>query len=321
MTTGWPGLPERRTPPSGDLGQRLIALVLRAGVRFLLRPVLDPRVPPQLQRSWTEALARIDLIPDGTLRAPVEMGGVPALRIQNASGDGDHAILYLHGGGYVIGSPRVQSVIAAHLARASGATVYALDYRLAPEHPFPAALEDAQAAYEWLLGRGADPARIAFVGDSAGGGLALAVAVRARDAGDPPPGALALISPWVDLTLSGESIESKADTEPMMTREWLAECARLYLGGTPADDPRASPLFADLHGLPPTLVQVGSDEIILSDSGRVAERLAAAGVETRLSRFEGLWHDFHLHAGALRASDEAISEAAGFISLNRDGPP
>ena len=307
MTTGWSELAD------DGPGQRLTATALRAGVRALLRPVLDPRVPPRLQRSWTELLAMVDRIPRGTLRYEVDMGGVPALRIQNVAGSGGIAILYLHGGGYVIGSPRIQSVIAAHLARASGATVYTLDYRLAPEHPFPAALEDAQTAYEWLLDRGADPERIAFVGDSAGGGLALAVAVRAREAKSPPPGALALISPWVDLTLSGESIESKAAVEPMMTREWLASCASLYLDGTSPDDPQASPLFADLHGLPPTLVQVGSDEIILSDAERVTERLSAAGVGVSLSRFNGMWHDFHLHAGALRAADRAIEEVAKFL--------
>jgi acetyl esterase/lipase len=117
----------------------------------------------------------------------------------------------------------------------------------------------------------------------------------------------------VDLTLSGESIESNADVEPMMTREWLAECARLYLDGTSADDPRASPLFADLHGLPPTLVQVGTDEIIFSDSQRAAERLGEAGVDVELSVFEGLWHDFHLHAGVMRPADRAIEELAEFL--------
>ena len=242
------------------------------------------------------------------------MDGVPAIRIQHETGTGRIAILYLHGGGYVIGSARAEAVISAFLARSSGATIYALDYRLAPEHAFPAALEDTRAAYGWLLGRGADPARVALVGDSAGSGLAVAEAVRARDAGEPLPGALGLISPWLDLTLSGESMRSNTRSEPTLTRRWLAECARLYLGGAPADHPHASPLFADLHGLPPTLVQAAGDDILLSDGELIADRLAGAGVDVSLSRFDGLWHDFHLHAGVLRAADDAIDEIAAFLA-------
>ena len=241
------------------------------------------------------------------------MDGVPAIRIQHETGDGGLAILYLHGGGYVIGSARAEAVIPAFLARASGATVYTLDYRLAPEHPLPAALDDTRAAYGWLLGRGADPARVALVGDSAGSGLAVAEAGRARDAGPPRPGARGLISPWLDLTLSGESMEANAVSEPTLTRGWLAECTQLYLNGTPADNPRASPLFADLHGLPPTLVQAAGDDILLSDAEVVAERLAEAGVNVELAVFDDLWHDFHLHAGVMRAADHAIEELAAFL--------
>jgi acetyl esterase/lipase len=243
----------------------------------------------------------------------VEVGGVPADRVEHETATGDRAVIYLHGGGYVVGSPRVQGAIAAHLARASGATVYALDYRLAPENPFPAALDDSRAAYEWLLQRGADPGRVALAGDSAGGGLALATAAAARDAGTPMPGALVLISPWVDLTLSGETIHSKARDDAMLTRAWLTQCAEGYLDGASPDDPMASPLFADLGGLPPTLIQVGTREILLSDAVRLAERAAAAGVDVRLRRHDGLGHAFQLHAGALRASDRAIVEAAEFL--------
>jgi monoterpene epsilon-lactone hydrolase len=300
--------------PPPRLGQRLLTAALRTGVRISLRPALSPRVPPRVQRAWTELLATINLIPGGTLRTPVDMGGVPALRIQHASGSGHRAIVYMHGGGYVIGSARAESIIPANIARASGATVYTLDYRLAPEHPFPAAVEDAQAAYEWLINRGADPSRIMLVGNSAGAGLAAAAAVRARDMGQPLPGAIALISPWVDLTLSGESIESKSSVDPMLTREWLSECARLYLDGAAPDDPLVSPLFADLTGLPPILIQHGTREILLSDAERLAERAAAAGVATEVQRYDGLWHAFQLHAGVLRASDRAIARLAEFLS-------
>ncbi len=300
--------------PAERGAQGVLGLAVRAFVRGLLRPALNPRVPVGVQRRWTGALARLNLIPAGTTRARVMLDGVAADLVQHASGTGSGAVIYLHGGGYVVGSPRAEGVIAAHIARASGAAVYALDYRLAPEHRFPAALDDTLTAYEWLLGRGADPQRVALVGDSAGGGLALAAAVHARDAGIVLPGALALISPWVDLTLSGESLAAKASADAMLTPAWLAECGRIYMDGRPAGDPAASPLFAELAGLPPILIQVGTREILLSDAERLAERAAAAGVDVRLSPYEGLGHAFQLHAGVLRASDEAIAELAAFLS-------
>jgi epsilon-lactone hydrolase len=266
-----------------------------------------------VQRRWTELLARANRIPSHTKATPVSLDGLTADRIQHASATGHGALLYLHGGGYVIGSPRAQRVIAAHLARASGATVYALDYPLAPEHPFPAALDAARRAYERLLARGADPARLALAGDSAGGGLALATALAVRDAGQPLPAAVALLSPWLDLTLSGESLAALGGADAMLTRDWLAESARLYLDGRAPDDPACSPLFADLSGLPPILAQVGTREVLLSDAERLAERARDVDVDVRLSRFDGLGHGFQVHAGTLRISDEAISEVAAFL--------
>ena len=245
---------------------------------------------------------------------PVSLDGVAADRIQHASASGHGAVLYLHGGGYVIGSPRAQRVIAAYLARDSGATIYALDYPLAPEHPFPDALDAARRAYEWLLGRGADPARLALAGDSAGGGLALATALAVRDTGQPLPAALALLSPWLDLTLSGESLAAMGGADAILTRDWLAECARLYLDGREPEDPACSPLFAELAGLPPILVQVGTREVLLSDGERLAARARDASVDVRLSRFDGLGHGFQIPAGTLRASDEAIAEVAACLA-------
>jgi monoterpene epsilon-lactone hydrolase len=279
-----------------------------------VRPSLDPRVPVGVQRRWNALLAKATMLPGGTHRERVDLGGVAADRVQHEAGDGGYAVIYLHGGGYVAGSPRVQGAIPAHIGLASGATVYALDYRLAPEHPFPAALDDARGAYEWLVERGADPARVALIGDSAGGGLALATALAARDTGLPSPGALVLISPWVDLTLGGETMDTKAGDDAMLTRAWLADCARLYAGGAPLDDPAASPLFGELTGLPPTLIQVGTREVLLSDAERLAERAAGAGVDVELQRFEGLGHAFQLHAGVLNASDRAIARVAEFVA-------
>lgn len=282
-------------------------------MRVLVRPSLNPRVPVVVQRRWNELLARANRIPTGTTLTPVVLDGVRADRVQHTSGTGRGAVVYLHGGGYSVGSPRTQGVIPAHLARASGATVYVPDYRLAPEDPHPAGLEDALGSYAWLLDRGADPGRVALAGDSAGGGLALATALAAREADLPLPGALVLISPWVDLTLSGESVAAEGAGDAMLTRSWLAHCAEIYLTGRPADDPACSPLFADLTGLPPILIQVGTEEILLSDAERLADRAEAAGVDARLSVYEGLGHAFQLHAGALRTSDAAIAEIAEFL--------
>lgn len=278
-----------------------------------MRPSLNPRVPVRVQRAWNELLARANRIPAGTMVSPLTLDGVEVELVQHTSATGNSALVYLHGGGYLVGSPRVQGVIAAHLARATGATVYVPDYRLAPEHPFPAALDDALAVVNWLFDRGADPNRLALAGDSAGGGLALATALALRDAGQPLPAALALISPLVDLTLSGQSVASERAADAMLTRSWLAWCARGYLAGRPADAPACSPLFADLAGLPPMLIQAGTHEILLSDAERLAERARAAGVDTRLSVYEGFGHAFQLHAGTLRASDAAIAEIAEFL--------
>ena len=306
MTTEW------SEPPDG-LGQRLIAAWLRASVRWLVRPSLNPRVPVSLQRRWGALLAKANSVPSEVTYERVDLGGVAADRAQPGSATGTSALLYLHGGGYILNKPRVQASIFTRIAVGLGATAYAPDYRLAPEHPFPAALDDCRSAYEGLLDHGADPGRTAFVGDSAGGGLVLATAVAARDAGRPMPAALVLLSPWVDLTLGGESIETKARDDAMLNRPWLSECVRLYLDGAAPDDPAASPLFADLAGLPPTLIQVGTREMLLSDSERLAKRLAAADVDVELKRYDGLGHVFQVHAGTLRISDEAISELAAFL--------
>ncbi|MDP9139888.1 MAG: alpha/beta hydrolase [Pseudomonadota bacterium] len=222
------------------------------------------------------------------------------------------AILYLHGGGYNIGSARGYRVITGRFARAAQTSVYTPDYRLAPEHPHPAALEDAVAAYRWLGEQGVR--RIALAGDSAGGGLALATALALRDAGDPMPIALALISPWTDLAAYGETIKTHAARDPSQSPDGLARWARNYANGLPLEHPLCSPLYADLRGLPPILVHVGSEEIVLSDSLRLRDRASAAGVDIQIREFEGLWHDFQLHAGMLAEAEESLKELAQFLS-------
>ncbi|MGH8461128.1 MAG: alpha/beta hydrolase [Stenotrophobium sp.] len=291
----------------------MMQTILRGIVRCCLKPVFALPLPLGFQRAWVRGFTGLALTPRGTRVAALSMGIVPAERVHNIATEGDAVILYLHGGAYVLGSPKTHRALTAHLAKAARASVYALDYRLAPEHPHPAALEDALSAYRWLLDQGHDPRKISIAGDSAGGGLALATALAIRDAGLPAPAALVLLSPWTDMTMSGESFTRNAALDPMLHRTWAVTSTRQYCGTLPHDHPACSPLFADLHGLPRMLIQVGSDEILLSDSDRFAEKARTAGVDVKLRRFDGLWHVFQLHAGMLKAADAAIKEIAEFL--------
>lgn len=279
--------------------------------RVFIKPVFSPRMPPWLKRRWINAFSTVNLTPRGTRIAALDMDGVPAERVTVGEA-GDGVVLYLHGGGYVFGSPATHRSITAHLARDAAATVYAPDYRLAPESPFPAALEDATRAYRWLLDQGIATERIVIAGDSAGGGLALATALSLRDAGTPLPAGLLVIAPWVDLTGSGESVHRIGRSDPMLQVPGLADGARLYLAGGDPETPLASPLFADLSGLPPLYIQVGSDEILYSDATRLAERAREAGVAVTDKTYRGLWHLFQVHAGALPVATAAVGELAAF---------
>jgi epsilon-lactone hydrolase len=220
-------------------------------------------------------------------------------------------VLYLHGGGYVIGSPRSHRHLAAAIAAAAGARALLLDYRLAPEHPFPAALEDATAAYRWLLEQGVAPGGIVIAGDSAGGGLTVATLLALREAKVPLPAAGVCISPWVDLTCGGASYRTKAASDPIVKQAAVAEMARAYLGAaTPATTPLASPLFADLRGLPPLLIHVGSEEVLLDDAIQLAERAKAAGVDATLEVYERMIHVWHWFLPMLDEAPAAV-EAIG----------
>lgn len=292
--------------------QDMLRWLLFWSIRLLLKPVLSGGIPIAVQRFWTRVMTASSRPPRGTRVEPLDMNGVPAERLSLPQ-SGTRTLLYLHGGGYCVGSSRTHRGLAAHIARAAGATVHVPDYRLAPEHPHPAALDDALAAYRWLLARGTSPAQIILGGDSAGGGLALAAAVAMRETKLPLPAALVLLSPWADLTLSGDSARTHIGRDPMLTPSILGLWSRLYLGGHPPDHPACSPLFVPLAGLPPMLIQVGSEETLLSDSQQLAEKARAAGVPVRLSLYEGLWHDFQAHAGLLREADRAITEIGDFV--------
>src|SRR5690606_2652253 len=236
--------------------------------------------------------------------------GVPAEWIGTGEGP---VVVYVHGGGYCIGSLNSHRPMLTHLAAATGGRVLAVDYRLAPEHPHPAALDDACTAYRWALAQGIDPARTVIAGDSAGGGLTLATLVALRDAGDPMPAAGVCLSPWADLTQSGATMEEKADVDPMVHAQDLDRWTKAYAGGADPASPSISPLFADLSGLPPLLIEVGTAEVLLDDARRVAARAGDVGVDVTTYEGPDLIHVWHFFAGAVPEADEGIQRVAAFI--------
>lgn len=264
--------------------------------------------------EWREAYDGLGaLLPaaEGVGAEDVDAGGVRAQWV--GTGDGP-VVVYLHGGGYCIGSLDSHRSMLTHLASAIRGRVLAVDYRLAPEHPFPAALDDACTAYRWILSGGADPGRVVVAGDSAGGGLTLATLVALRDAGDPLPAAGVCLSPWADLTQSGPTMSENSDADPMVHAEDLDRWAAAYAGSE--NDPGApglSPVFADLSGLPPLLVEVGTAEVLLDDARRVAERARTAGVDVTLFEGEVLIHVWHFFAGVVPEADEGIARVASFV--------
>lgn len=264
------------------------------------------------QRARQERMTRTARRPKNVQCQPVDANGVPAEWIETLD-VGEGVILYLHGGGYALGSIDAHRAFLARLTSATRTRVLAIDYRLAPEHPFPAALEDAMVAYLWLTSQGVDPAQIIIAGDSAGGGLTLAMLVALRNDGKPLPAGAVSISPWTDLALTGASIQGKANADPVLDADDLAIYARYYAGERDMTSPLISPLYADLTGLPPLLIQVGADEVLLDDAVRCADRARAAGVEVTLEVWDGMFHVFQM-LPFLRETKEAMEQIAAFAS-------
>jgi acetyl esterase/lipase len=243
----------------------------------------------------------------------VDAGGVPAEWVAAPGFDAERAVLYLHGGGYAIGSINTHRRMAYDISAACGARVLVIDYRLAPEHPFPAAVDDAAAAWRWLLQQGLKPGRLAIAGDSAGGGLTMATLVNLRDLKLALPACAVAISPWVDLEGLGTSITARAAQDPMVQKEGLTWMAGLYLAGKDPRTPLAAPLHADLKGLPPVLVQVGSAETLLDDATRIAEKLHTSGVEVKLSVWPNQLHVFPFFAPILSEGRDGCLEIGHYI--------
>ncbi len=288
-----------------------------AGVRALLaarQP--EPGSPgPSFadRRTAMDAIGEQGALPTGCFHEPMTLGGVRCERVVPQGAIAGRTLLYLHGGAYTAGSPRSHRPLVARLAEAAHAIAIAADYRLGPEHRFPAAVEDAVAVYRALLEGGTEPGRLVVAGDSAGGGLALSLALALKAAGLPQPAGFFVISPWADLTQSGASYAAKAATDPMISKAGLDDNALAYLGGLDAHDPLASPVFGDFEGVAPVLIQTGSEEALLSDSITMADVLAHARVDVRLEVWPEMIHVFHAWGGGLQAARRAIRLAGVWI--------
>jgi acetyl esterase/lipase len=289
----------------------LRAELVRLGLRgFVKRPrpsVAAARASIAAVQGWVPAVTA------GTQVSSIDVGGVPGELIATPASRPDRHVLYLHGGGYVTGSPALYRNFTWRIASATRARVLAIDYRLAPEHPFPAALDDALAACRWLLGGKAEPRRTAVIGDSAGGGLVLALMLKLRDGGYEHPATAVALSPWTDLALTGASLVRNAKSDPMLVAADARLFAASYLAGADPRLPYASPLYGNPAGLPPTLIHVGSDEIMRDDAVRMAEKMRAARCSVEIEVWPRMPHVWHLFAPVLPEANAAIARIGAFV--------
>jgi monoterpene epsilon-lactone hydrolase len=299
------------TRASDDIATAPIDLAI-ARIRAVYRGWNRDTSVAQMRSDWDAAFGGSTVA--GTCER-VSAGGVEGEWISPADAPLDKAILYFHGGGFRIGSVASHRDLIAQIAVASGCRVLAINYRLAPEHRFPAALDDALAAYGWMLGQGLTPGNVAFAGDSAGGNLVLAAMLALRERGLPLPIAAVLMSPWTDLEATGTSYVSRAEADPIHQRPMILALAKNYLGGQGDPcDPLVSPLYADLAGLPPLLIQVGDRETVLDDSVMLADLARAAGVDVHLEVWDGMIHVFQMFGAELPEAHQAIASIAQFLT-------
>ena len=272
-------------------------------------------VPVETARKHLEMVART-LLPRaiGIEVEQSQLGGIDIDWLRPKQARKDKVLLYLHGGAYILGSRRTHRQLASHMARAAGVVAVLPEYRLAPEHQFPAAIEDAVAVYRALLESGFKPQDIVISGDSAGGGLSVATLLSLRHAGDPMPAAAVLLSPFLDVTASGESATTRADQDPWFEVTDMSVVARYYCPDESKwHDPLVSPVFANVSGLPPMLIQVGNDEILLSDSTRFAEKLDAAGIDVEIEIFPDMWHVFQMFVRKMPEARKAVAKIGQYI--------
>ncbi|HTC69158.1 MAG TPA: alpha/beta hydrolase [Acidothermaceae bacterium] len=273
-----------------------------------------------LRAAFNELMSHVPVAPD-VQQKPTTIGGVDGIEVTVEGTATENVILYFHGGVYVIGTAVASVPLVSELVRRSGTKAITLDYRLAPEHPYPAAVEDARAAYEGLLAQGIDPAQIALAGESAGGGLVVATLLALRAAGVPLPSCGYLMSPYADLTLSGETLADRRERDAVLSPDGLRARVPDYVGRADASDPLISPIFGDLSGLPPLLIQVGSNEVLLSDAIRLAARAALCDVEVTLEVAPGVPHVFQGFAGLLDEAGAALDRASDFLKAQLEHSP
>lgn len=288
-------------------------------IKRMMGTGMDPHQPIQQQRALLERVSKWSMLPSGIACTTNQFAGVPVEIIVDSRQPQPPAqtLLYLHGGAYNIGSPRVYRALTFALARKTGMRVIAVDYRLAPEHPCPAAIDDAVAVYQALLAQGLKPEDCVIAGDSAGAGLTVTTLLALREKGVALPAAGVLFSPLVDCTLTSASIVERAARDPILNQPWLAKTGNDYANGKPLDHPQCSPLFADLSGLPPLLIQVGTEEILFDDAIKLAAAARNAGVTVECTVWEKMWHVFQAYNSLLPEAGRALDEVAGFIAKQR----
>lgn len=299
----------------------LRARIVTLGLRLFTKPRLAKMTDPAELREAMERFTRIALRPaPGSVALPLDLAGRSALSIRAGRPREGLAVLHFHGGVFIAGSPQTHLPMLSRLAKLAQVTVIAPSYRLAPEHPFPAALRDAEAVWEALIAQGYRPENLVLSGDSAGAALAFALLSRLCARGTPPAGAFAF-SPWFDLTGASPSVQANAASDPMLAGHRLPEAAQFYLQGHPADDPEASPIFADFPGCPPVLLQTAETEILSDDALRMEEKLRRAGAEVLLQLWPGVPHAWQMMDGLLPESREALRDAARFVTRVLTVPP
>ena len=287
--------------------------VLRLGARQLGRRCLDPALPWPVQRTRLDQLTRTSLLPRGTTITEQTIAGLRADIVSARTSDAQPTVIHFHGGGYCVGSAFTPRSWAAHLSAQAGCRVVLPEYRLAPEHPHPAALDDARAVLAALSGE-ARPGSVVVSGDSAGGGLALALILSLRDGDQDLPAGAILLSPWLDLGRDRRADPDLVRQDVILTPDWLDACARAYAAPAAWTDPSVSPLHAAYAGLPPLLIQAGTHELLAPDAGLLTARAAAAGVDVTYTSWPHMWHDFVLQPGLLAAADSALAQAAWFVT-------
>lgn len=303
--------PSRTSPPRTS-GLRLPPPLMRLGVREIGRRILDPDLPWEMQRRRLDRLMRASPVPRGTTIAGTVMNGVRTEVVTAGGASPERTVVHFHGGGYCVGSARMARTWAAHLSAQAACRVVVPEYRLAPAHAHPAALDDARDVITALLNEVA-PTSIVVSGDSAGGGLALSLILALRDGDKELPAGCILVSPWLDLSSDRRASPELVRQDVLLSPRWLEACAIAYAHPSNWTNPAVSPLLATHSGLPPLLIQAGTDELLAPDAERLAASTSAAGVDVTYTRWPHMWHEFALHPGLLAAADSALSQAAWFV--------